>query len=372
MWHWLHQEGFGKDLVVIGLQEVEMGGTSVALAVAKDALSYKLQERGNANAQFWSSFVLDALSEKHFHQVALRQLSGMLIMVFARNNLRGHIGEIATASVACGVLGVGGNKGAVAVQFTLYRQKIALVCSHFAAHQGAVEARNANYCAIARGLTFNRRAWFSEDELETTTVTGTPGGAPNTSLFSSDSKTRLPSATTELSLAESDKFFDAESSLRHSDGEGDSASDEEMLEASTPLGPPGAAEELLQGEGLRSAAAVVWVGDFNYRIEGDYDFVRKVIDSRDLHSLLECDQLQNAMKAGKVFSGMREPPITFPPTYKFDKGSTKYDSSEKRRVPSWCDRILFRGSVPFQTPFVSDNAQYTNAFGFFLSHAASM
>lgn len=37
--------------------------------------------------------------------------------------------------MACGVLGVGGNKGAVAVEFTLHRRKLAIVCSHFAAHQ---------------------------------------------------------------------------------------------------------------------------------------------------------------------------------------------------------------------------------------------
>lgn len=46
-----------------------------------------------------------------------------------------HIGEVSTASVACGVLGMGGNKGAVAVSFSLYRRRIAFVCSHFAAHQ---------------------------------------------------------------------------------------------------------------------------------------------------------------------------------------------------------------------------------------------
>ena len=33
----------GIQLVVVGLQEIEMGGSSVALAAAKDALSYRLQ-----------------------------------------------------------------------------------------------------------------------------------------------------------------------------------------------------------------------------------------------------------------------------------------------------------------------------------------
>ncbi len=61
--------------------------------------------------------------------------SGMLILVYARNHLRDSIGEVTTASVACGVLGVGGNKGAVAVEFSLHRRRLAVLCSHFAAHQ---------------------------------------------------------------------------------------------------------------------------------------------------------------------------------------------------------------------------------------------
>ena len=36
-----------------------------------------------------------------------------------------------------------------------------------------------------------------------------------------------------------------------------------------------------------------------------------------------------------------EPPITFAPTYKYNRGSTEYDSSEKKRIPAWCDRVLY-------------------------------
>ena len=49
--------------------------------------------------------------------------------------VQAYVGEVSTASVACGVLGVGGNKGGVAVSFTLYRRRLCCVSSHFAAHQ---------------------------------------------------------------------------------------------------------------------------------------------------------------------------------------------------------------------------------------------
>ena len=64
------------------------------------------------------------------------------------------------------------------------------------------------------------------------------------------------------------------------------------------------------------------------------------------------DQLKLEMAAGRTFVHLQEAPITFRPTYKFDKHSQEpldYDSSEKRRVPAWTDRILFRGSQARQS-----------------------
>ena len=63
-----------------------------------------------------------------------------------------------------------------------------------------------------------------------------------------------------------------------------------------------------------------------------------------LASLLLHDELHQQMKARKAFAdGWREGDITFLPTYKYDVGSVGvFDSSEKKRAPSWCDRILYR------------------------------
>jgi hypothetical protein len=43
------------------------------------------------------------------------------VCVFARSELSEAVGEVATAHVPCGLMGVGGNKGATAVSMSVYR-----------------------------------------------------------------------------------------------------------------------------------------------------------------------------------------------------------------------------------------------------------
>lgn len=46
----------------------------------------------------------------------------------------------------------------------------------------------------------------------------------------------------------------------------------------------------------------------------------------ELTSLLQDDQLNNVRRTGEAFSELREMPITFPPTYKFESGYDSYDA----------------------------------------------
>jgi hypothetical protein len=49
------------------------------------------------------------------------------------------------------------------------------------------------------------------------------------------------------------------------------------------------------------------------------------------------------MVAGLAFPYYSEARITFLPTYKYDVGTDTYDTSEKARIPAWCDRVLRKG-----------------------------
>ena len=87
-------------------------------------------------------------------------------------------------------------------------------------------------------------------------------------------------------------------------------------------------------------------GDLNYRIDTmSRDTVVKAVKQQQLAKLLERDQLLVARRRNAAFRlrAFEELPITFDPTYKYDVGTDNYDTSEKRRSPAWCDRLLFRG-----------------------------
>jgi hypothetical protein len=80
-------------------------------------------------------------------------------------------------------------------------------------------------------------------------------------------------------------------------------------------------------------------GDLNYRVDIPYADAVANIDSGNLQELLKSEQLTSILKKSGRW---REEKILFKPTYKFDQGSDIYDTSKKRRTPSWTDRILLK------------------------------
>ncbi|KAG0244691.1 Endonuclease/exonuclease/phosphatase [Mortierella sp. GBAus27b] len=86
----------------------------------------------------------------------------------------------------------------------------------------------------------------------------------------------------------------------------------------------------------------IWGGDLNYRIALPEDLVKTHVSARNYDALLKHDQLIAQQRLSRAFSEFDEPPITFQPTFKYDVGTNTWDSSEKRRVPAYTDRILYR------------------------------
>ncbi|KAI8899699.1 Endonuclease/exonuclease/phosphatase [Globomyces pollinis-pini] len=90
---------------------------------------------------------------------------------------------------------------------------------------------------------------------------------------------------------------------------------------------------------------VFWNGDLNYRIDLTRHEAMDCIHSRDYQKLWQYDQLNNQMLVHSFGLRMfKEGELLFDPTFKYDRNTQRYDSSEKMRIPAYCDRILWRGN----------------------------
>ncbi|EFO26968.1 endonuclease/Exonuclease/phosphatase [Loa loa] len=98
--------------------------------------------------------------------------------------------------------------------------------------------------------------------------------------------------------------------------------------------------------GSNGSNNVIWLGDFNWRVDQltsqEMIMMLAELNSNNYMDKLvnKFDQLKKAQKSGRAFMEYNEEKIRFAPTYRLMVGSSHYD---QERVPSWCDRILFKG-----------------------------
>eukprot|EP01059_Diplonema_ambulator_P008809 TRINITY_DN1856_c0_g1_i5.p2 TRINITY_DN1856_c0_g1~~TRINITY_DN1856_c0_g1_i5.p2 ORF type:complete len:651 (+),score=195.85 TRINITY_DN1856_c0_g1_i5:2581-4533(+) len=89
---------------------------------------------------------------------------------------------------------------------------------------------------------------------------------------------------------------------------------------------------------------VFWAGDLNYRIDYDRGKVVQMCYQglEGWKELYNHDQLQKELAKETVFIDFNESQPLFQPTYKYDRMKNVYPDDSKQRIPSWCDRILWK------------------------------
>jgi len=274
-----------SDLVMIGAQECE------------DIKPRRTEGRRSRHFRRLSIMMLG----ENYVPLAIHSLGGIQCALYCHRNVLGEVDMIDVADVTCGVGGVFHNKGAIGIYLKMKRRgydneqksstktsRILLITGHLAAHVTNVEARNADYKRIVSELETHAPIRFLHPPRN---ADGSPADCDGTHLSNS---------------------------MDH----------------------------------------VFFAGDLNYRINLPREYVERCIiniqqsrlaNAHDhanllMKKLLRQDQLLQTISSGRAFINFCEGKVTFLPTFKFDKGTSDYDTSHKQRIPAWTDRIVFRSN----------------------------
>ena len=342
----------------------------------------------------WDQFILATLHKtgKPYTQIASVHLVGLSLSVFVKERLATSVTDVRTGTVGTGIMGVGGNKGAVLARFELFKSSICVINTHLAAHQKKVSARNRDYANIlkralllpAAGSNVRKKKIYTdttnklklqpwnegvvldedeeeEDDLEEEEVSTVNAAAPNTATTagqiqagkeqqaaaapstaavtkqSSSQSINASGGGKELNVSSMKKMmFAGLSQLRKGVSNAIQTVSNELEHMQGPT------EEMIK-EGFRiyEADHIFWIGDLNYRLNvNSMQEVHDLIDDGRWRKLLTKDQLHIEKARGHAFVGFEEGRIRFPPTYKYKTNTNEYDKDVKKaRYPAYCDRI---------------------------------
>ncbi|KAH7360926.1 Endonuclease/exonuclease/phosphatase [Rhexocercosporidium sp. MPI-PUGE-AT-0058] len=324
-------------IFVLGLQEV------VDLNSAREYIG-RVYTDPEPTAK-WRKAMMDGLPAGYV-LVTEQQLSGLLLFIFASPTIAPTISSVSTVSVGTGIMGYLGNKGAVASRIVLGETtRMVFVNSHLASGSDPahLDRRCWDVTQILQRTRFDPISWSGVLEDKNEGI-----GDEDFAFWFGDLNFRLDGLPGDdirrlLMLHTKGEYDIGQKSRNKIDlelaGDGpiviksvdsDSESDDDITIPRTSSSY--AADD-------SSSNTLPDPDDFVQDPSQDPASLQATLDS-----LLPHDQLRQVRKKRKAFhDGWREGQITFLPTYKYDVGSMgMFDSSEKRRAPSWCDRILYR------------------------------
>ncbi|UZJ56414.1 hypothetical protein CBS101457_005734 [Exobasidium rhododendri] len=310
---WLHVREDEPDILVVGLQEAE-----------SSTLSYVLWTPYVEDA--WTTAVESSMGRRadEYEKLATKQLVGILLLVYVRKEVSDRLSAVALSSVGVGFGGWGSNKGATAVRFEIDEVlPICFVVSHLSAFESleAQERRRWDYNEIVKRLQF----LLIEADAESEEV--------------GEADSQGSAADENEKGVESQPGSDAEAMLRATLQKEPTSNAENRGDVSWNDDDQVRKRQL----SIMDHEVVFWTGDLNFRLDLGVDEVKRLIQKRQFEStLLKFDQLRGDLQAKSCFQDFQEQKIDFPPTYKFDRGTDQYDTSEKKRIPSWTDRVLWK------------------------------
>eukprot|EP00929_Paragymnodinium_shiwhaense_P027505 TRINITY_DN16135_c0_g2_i1.p1 TRINITY_DN16135_c0_g2~~TRINITY_DN16135_c0_g2_i1.p1 ORF type:complete len:1070 (-),score=172.50 TRINITY_DN16135_c0_g2_i1:191-3400(-) len=317
------------DIVCVALQEVCQLSAKRLVADGDEWQNWRLWAEECVNSAYGGD--LELLHESH--------LVGILTAIFVRTGYRSQVKNMCHCTVATGVGGVGGNKGAVCVRFEIGTVSMCFVNAHLAAGQANFIERCQHFQTIMERIRFTSGDPKDRDK--------------DKDKDSQKDRHRSPSPEGNGERGE-------EQSLSSSGGLGlglGGSLDQELgsknQEPPSPTSGDGQTRDLRDNHSvtyeLHDHEHIIWLGDTNSRLHWPgkqggvpMEQARRRIQDNRIGELLALDQLNLMRRDGMAFDGFEELPIHFLPSYKWKPGGATLELRSQKHVPGWTDRILYR------------------------------
>jgi len=265
----------------------------------------------NPSKENWERICGEAVGND-YELVAGHVLGGTHLALYINKAIVHLIKHVDSHAIPTGVCDKLGNKGGIAVAITIAKSTFCFLTAHLAAHQHQIDRRIYEFAKISKEIAL---------------VLGSKEG---------DNKNQNYQRVSASSNSQDEDYDGIEY------GPSDSP---EYTENNKRCISCCCHSNRLERNTLQDSFDFVFCGgDLNFRINGTRNIVDSLLENHHHNILLNNDQLRILINFDKRFAGLSEGPLTFRPTYKFDRGIDVYDTSNKMRIPAWTDRILFKTS----------------------------
>ena len=282
LFEWLYplKEMKSPDIYIIGLQEI----------ISLNAKNIVLSSNTNF-VEAWKNLIFKNLNEiDKYIILKTDSLVGIFLIIFVKESLKDNFRNIEALIVKTGVLGTMGNKGSIVMRFNYLDTSLAISCAHLSAGQSEV---NSRICEMTDIIT-------KSIQVKNLHFTNTSNNN------NSNNDNNNNNNNYNFSYVFNNNFSNGDMKFKDHD--------------------------------------IQFIfGDLNFRIDYDYKTCIKLIENKDYRKLQQEDQLIKRKNINSELIDFSEGLLKFDPTYKYIPGTSEYDA-KKKRIPSWCDRILFKKS----------------------------
>ncbi|CAG0878832.1 unnamed protein product [Darwinula stevensoni] len=339
----------GSNELDIPREGIALGQTPIAARESVVRYQMAMREEAYTDIHHFRIAVINALHPMaRYHKVKQVRLVGMLLLVFVQERHAAYIRGVAAETVGTGLMGKMGNKGGVGIRLELHSSTLCFINCHLAAHPSELERRNQDYHEICSRLSFQSFTPPRNIKDHELAITFSHALFFNFMEFQEDNGSLgnallLPGLDIQLLQASLDRTLMAPELLGrlalrnpvpvvHRPPQGSQLARSHFFVGTT-------------GARLTRCSQIYWLGDLNYRLEDvDYGDALDMIKQRAYEKLLVHDQLKQQQNLQRAFQGFQEGEIKFQPSYKYDPNTEEtWATGERQRVPSWCDRILWKG-----------------------------